>query len=35
VGGGTSPGMPKANIVAMQQALEQYNGSRRAAPAHV
>ena len=34
VGGGTSPGMPRANIVAMQQALEEFNGSRRAAPAH-
>jgi len=35
VGGGTSPGMPRANIVAMQRALEEYNGSRRRAPAHV
>jgi uroporphyrinogen-III decarboxylase len=34
VGGGTSPGMPRANIVAMQQALAEYNGSRRAAPVH-
>jgi uroporphyrinogen decarboxylase len=34
VGGGTSPGMPRANIVAMQQALEEFNGSRRPAPAH-
>jgi len=35
VGGGTSPGMPRQNIVAMQRALEEYNGSRRRAPARV
>jgi uroporphyrinogen-III decarboxylase len=35
VGGGTSPGMPRANIVAMLGALEEFNGSRRRAPAHV
>jgi len=28
VGGGTSPGMPRENILAMQKALEQYNASR-------
>ena len=28
VGGGTSPGMPKQNIVAMLQALEEFNGKR-------
>ncbi len=28
VGGGTSPGMPKANILAMQQALAEFNGKR-------
>ena len=28
VGGGTSPGMPRENIVAMQEALAQYNGAR-------
>ena len=27
VGGGTSPGMPKENIIAMQKALEEYNSS--------
>jgi uroporphyrinogen-III decarboxylase len=30
VGGGTSPGMPKQNIVAMQNALEEYNNGRAA-----
>jgi uroporphyrinogen decarboxylase len=30
VGGGTSPGMPRENIVAMQEALEQFNGKRLA-----
>jgi uroporphyrinogen decarboxylase len=25
VGGGTSPGMPRENIVAMQEALEEFN----------
>jgi len=30
VGGGTSPGMPKRNIVAMLEALEQFNGKRLA-----
>jgi uroporphyrinogen decarboxylase len=28
VGGGTSPGMPRANLVAMQAALADYNGRR-------
>ena len=28
VGGGTSPGMPRQNIIAMQQALAEFNGSR-------
>ena len=28
VGGGTSPGMPKANILAMLEALQEFNGSR-------
>ena len=28
VGGGTSPGMPKANILAMQAALAEFNGRR-------
>jgi uroporphyrinogen decarboxylase len=28
VGGGTSPGMPKQNIVAMLAALEEFNGKR-------
>jgi uroporphyrinogen decarboxylase len=27
VGGGTSPGMPKANIVAMLEALAEFNGN--------
>ena len=31
VGGGTSPGMPRENIVAMLQALEEFNSSRVAA----
>jgi len=31
VGGGVSPGMPKANIVAMQEALAEYNADRVAA----
>ena len=26
VGGGTSPGMPRQNIVAMLKALEEFNG---------
>ena len=30
VGGGTSPGMPRKNIVAMLEALEQFNGTRLA-----
>lgn len=30
VGGGTSPGMPKENILAMQAALAEYNASRSA-----
>jgi uroporphyrinogen decarboxylase len=30
VGGGTSPGMPRQNIVAMLEALEQFNGKRLA-----
>ena len=30
VGGGTSPGMPKQNILAMLEALEQFNGKRLA-----
>ena len=30
VGGGTSPGMPRQNIVAMLEALEQFNGTRLA-----
>jgi len=28
VGGGTSPGMPRENIVAMQKALAEFNGKR-------
>jgi uroporphyrinogen-III decarboxylase len=28
VGGGTSPGMPRENIVAMLEALEEFNASR-------
>ena len=28
VGGGTSPGMPKENIVAMQKALDEFNSKR-------
>src|SRR3954465_7244236 len=28
VGGGTSPGMPRENMVAMQEALEQFNGKK-------
>lgn len=28
VGGGTSPGMPKQNIIAMQKALEEFNGKK-------
>jgi uroporphyrinogen decarboxylase len=28
VGGGTSPGMPKQNILAMLQALAEFNGRR-------
>jgi uroporphyrinogen decarboxylase len=30
VGGGTSPGMPRQNILAMLAALEQFNGTRLA-----
>jgi len=30
VGGGTSPGMPRQNIVAMQRALEEFNAGRLA-----
>ena len=30
VGGGTSPGMPRQNIVAMLEALEEFNGKRLA-----
>ena len=29
VGGGTSPGMPKRNIMAMYKALEEFNGRKR------
>jgi len=28
VGGGVSPGMPRENIVAMLEALEEFNSSR-------
>jgi uroporphyrinogen decarboxylase len=28
VGGGTSPGMPRENIIAMQDALNEYNSKR-------
>jgi uroporphyrinogen decarboxylase len=28
VGGGTSPGMPRENMVAMQEALEEFNSKR-------
>jgi uroporphyrinogen decarboxylase len=28
VGGGTSPGMPKQNILAMLAALDEFNGKR-------
>ena len=28
VGGGTSPGMPKQNILAMLKALEEFNGKK-------
>ena len=28
VGGGTSPGMPRQNIVAMLKALEEFNGKK-------
>jgi len=28
VGGGTSPGMPRENIIAMSQALEEFNSAR-------
>jgi uroporphyrinogen decarboxylase len=31
VGGGTSPGMPRENILAMLQALDEFNSSRLAA----
>jgi uroporphyrinogen decarboxylase len=30
VGGGTSPGMPRENILAMQEALEEFNAARLA-----
>ena len=30
VGGGVSPGMPRANILAMQAALAEFNGARAA-----
>jgi uroporphyrinogen decarboxylase len=30
VGGGTSPGMPRQNIVAMLEALEEFNAGRLA-----
>ena len=30
VGGGVSPGMPRENVVAMQEALEEFNGKRSA-----
>ena len=30
VGGGTSPGMPRQNIVAMLEALQEFNASRLA-----
>ena len=30
VGGGTSPGMPRANIQAMQRALEEFNAGLKA-----
>ena len=30
VGGGTSPGMPRENIIAMQEALEEFNAGRQA-----
>ena len=33
VGGGTSPGMPRENIVAMLEALEEFNGKRKVAMA--
>ena len=33
-GGGVSPGMPRANIVAMLDALGEFNARRSAAPAH-
>jgi uroporphyrinogen decarboxylase len=29
VGGGTSPGMPRQNILAMLEALEEFNAGRR------
>ena len=29
VGGGTSPGMPKENILAMQEALKVFNANRK------
>jgi uroporphyrinogen decarboxylase len=29
VGGGASPGMPRENILAMQDALEEFNASQR------
>jgi MtaA/CmuA family methyltransferase len=34
VGGGASPGMPKANITAMMEALHDFNGQRVAMAAH-
>jgi hypothetical protein len=33
-GDGASPGMPRENILAMLAALDDYNGSRKAGPAH-
>jgi uroporphyrinogen decarboxylase len=32
VGGGTSPGMPRENILAMLEALGEFNGRRAASP---
>ncbi len=29
VGGGVSPGMPRENIVAMLEALDEFNGGRK------
>ena len=33
VGGGTSPGMPRENILAMLEALAEFNGKRKVAMA--